>query len=391
MTGSSLASRPASVHRRRRARMAIVAVAATMAWQSAAFAQSDPKAPAAPPPAAVGVDKVRSEPLRQTIPVIGRFVAAQAGVVAARTAGPVAAFKVMVGDRVKPGDVVAVLDKDSLKWSLELQEAEVAKQEATVRTRRHELEQVSLELKRIEGLKKSAAFSQARYEDKHAQFITTRSKLAEAEADLKRAKANEALARLNLRDADVLAPYAGVISQRNTEVGAYVSVGQPVVTMINDRSLELEADVPAERISALQAGRKIEFAGAGGKRQEAEVRAVVPDENPSTRTRTVRFTTAEAPPGGAHRAANQSIVLHIPTDKPRDVVTVSKDAILTRQGNTIVFIVLDGKALVRPVRIGDAVGNRFEVLFGLKPDDTVVVRGNERLRPGQPVAPQDQS
>ncbi len=361
-----------------------------LALPSATVAQEKSKAPP-PAPASVGVDKVIQEELKQTIPVIGRFVAAQAGVVAARTAGPIAEFKVMVGDRVKPGDVLAVLDKDRLKWAFELQEAEVARQEATVRTRRHELEQVSLELKRIEGLKKSAAFSQARFEDKRAQYITTQSKLAEAEADLKRAKANEMLARIGLREADILAPYAGVVAQRNTEVGAYVNIGQAVATMINDQTLELEADVPAERLPALRAGTRLEYGTASGKRLPAEVRAIVPDENPSTRTRTVRFVTVGEPPPEARRAANQSVVLYIPSDKPRTVVTVHKDAVLSRQGNTVVFIVLDGKALIRPVRLSDAVGQRFEVLAGLKPGDLVVVRGNERLRPGQAVAPKEQS
>lgn len=361
-----------------------------LALPPATVAQEKSKAPP-PAPASVGVDKVIQEELKQTIPVIGRFVAAQAGVVAARTAGPIAEFKVMVGDRVKPGDVLAVLDKDRLKWAFELQEAEVARQEATVRTRRHELEQVSLELKRIEGLKKSAAFSQARFEDKRAQYITTQSKLAEAEADLKRAKANEMLARIGLREADILAPYAGVVAQRNTEVGAYVNIGQAVATMINDQTLELEADVPAERLPALRAGTRLEYGTASGTRLPAEVRAIVPDENPSTRTRTVRFVTVGEPPPEARRAANQSVVLYIPSDKPRTVVTVHKDAVLSRQGNTVVFIVLDGKALIRPVRLSDAVGQRFEVLAGLKPGDLVVVRGNERLRPGQAVAPKEQS
>lgn len=367
-----------------------LALALGLTLSTAAIAQEKPKAPA-PAPASVGADKVIQEQLNQTIPVIGRFVAAQAGVVAARTAGPIAEFKVMVGDRVKPGDVLAVLDKDRLKWALELQEAEVSRQEATVRTRRHELEQVSLELKRIEGLKKSAAFSQARFEDKRAQYITTQSKLAEAEADLKRAKANEMLARIGLREADILAPYAGVIAQRNTEVGAYVNIGQAVATLINDQSLELEADVPAERLPALREGTRLEYATVSGKRLPAEVRAIVPDENPSTRTRTVRFVTIGDPPPEARRAANQSVTLHIPSDKPRTVVTVHKDAVLSRQGNTVVFIVLDGKALIRPVRLGDAVGQRFEVLAGLNPGDLVVVRGNERLRPGQAVTPKEQS
>ena len=58
--------------------------------------------------AAVGVDEVRTEPLSQTVPVIGRLVAKQSGIVAARIGGPVADMRVSVGDRVKEGDVLAI-------------------------------------------------------------------------------------------------------------------------------------------------------------------------------------------------------------------------------------------------------------------------------------------
>ena len=59
--------------------------------------------------AAVDVDEVRIEPLSQTVPVIGRLVARQSGVVAARIGGPVADMQVSVGDRVKKGDILGVL------------------------------------------------------------------------------------------------------------------------------------------------------------------------------------------------------------------------------------------------------------------------------------------
>ena len=118
----------------------------------------------------------------------------------------------------------------------------------------------------------------------------------------------------------------------------------------------------------------------------ATVRAVVPEENTQTRTRTVRF----APEFGAiaDLAANQSVTVHLPAGAPRDVVTVHKDAILNRKGRTMAVVVTDDDtAEIRPVRLGTAVGNRFEVLDALKPGDRVVVRGNERLRPGQKLRP----
>ena len=68
----------------------------------------------------VGVDEVRSEPMSQTIPVLGRFVAPQSGVVAARSPGPVARLRVNVGDHVERGDILVELDMVLVQVTLEL-------------------------------------------------------------------------------------------------------------------------------------------------------------------------------------------------------------------------------------------------------------------------------
>jgi len=71
--------------------------------------------------------------------------------------------------------------------------------------------------------------------------------------------------------------------------------------------------------------------------------------------------------------------------EPRDVVSVHKDAVIARGDGNVVYVVEDGKANIRQVQTGEALGVRFEVISGLVPGDIVVTRGNERLRPGQDV------
>ena len=116
----------------------------------------------------------------------------------------------------------------------------------------------------------------------------------------------------------------------------------------------------------------------------ASVRAVVPDESPLTRTRSVRFTI-NLSVQERNLAANQSVVLAIPLGKEHDVVSVHKDAVINRKGKNIVFVVKDGVANIRTIRLGESIGTRFVVLDGLQTGDIVVVRGNERLRSGQKV------
>jgi RND family efflux transporter MFP subunit len=318
-------------------------------------------------PAFVQVDKVRRAPLLQTIPVVGRLVARQSGTIAARSAGPVAKLLVEVGDRVKQGQELARLVTAALEAQRDLRLAE--------------LRSAQQELSRLERLRtsRSAAFPRARYE-------TALQNVAKAEASLK-------LAQIELNYAVIRAPFPGVVTVKHTEVGAYVRAGDGIVTLVNDQGLEIEADVPASRVGGLTTGRKVRFTLAG-KEYGAVVRAVVPVDSPLTRTRAVRFVPDfKGQMSGI--AVNQSVNVAVPIGASRTVVSVHKDAVIHRGEAAIVFVVAGakavkphsvlGKAVPRPVKLGDAVGGRFVVQGGLKPGDIVVIRGNERLRPGQMV------
>lgn len=337
----------------------------------------------------VGVDAVKTEPLKQTVPVIGRLIADKAGVIAARAAGPVSEMMVRVGDRVEKNDILAVLVDDTLQWRFQLSKAESQEAEAALQTAKAAFDLRSQELKRLNRLKESAAFSEARMADKKLEVASAKSAMAESEAALVRSHANQKLAEINLYNTKVRAPYAGVVSQRHTDVGAYVDIGSPVVDLIDDRHLEIEASVPAIRIEGLTPGTIVTFhlegeLSANKVTLPATVRAVVPDENPLTRTRRVRFSTNFSI-SERNLATNQSVLLALPAGEISSVVTVHKDAVINRKGQNIVYIVEDGAANIRPVKLGEAVGTRFVVQGGLKDGDTVVVRGNERLRPGQKV------
>ncbi len=333
----------------------------------------------------VAVDAVVVEPLSQTVPVLGRFVARQSGAVAALVGGPVAEVLVEVGDRVRAQDVLVRLATDVSEGNRNLRAAELREKEAALATAQAQARLSDMELARLESLKNSAAFSQARYEDKRAEVARFRSSVVEAEAAIARARANLDLAELDVRRSEIRAPYGGVVVTLHTVDGAYVTTGAPVATLVNDEDLEIEADVSADRLAGVTPGREIAGYLEGGVSFPVVVRAVVPTENALTHTRPVRFTPNLDQAGQRRFATDQSVTVLLPIGEDRDVVTVHKDAVVVRGGNSVTFVVVDGKAEPRPVTLGEAVGGRFEVLDGLVPGDLVVVRGNERLRPGQPV------
>ena len=84
-------------------------------------------------------------------------------------------------------------------------------------------------------------------------------------------------------------------------------------------------------------------------------------------------------------AAGQSVTVDIPAGRPRDALTLHKDAVVQRGGANFVFVVDDGTAAMTPVQLGQAVGGRLEVVDGVGAGDLVIIRGNERLPPRGPV------
>jgi RND family efflux transporter MFP subunit len=337
----------------------------------------------------VGVDKVVVEPRAQTMPVIGRFVATESGVVATRLAERVDEVAVRVGDRVERGAVLARLAPDRMRSERALRVADLRKAEAQVKRDKAGLEKMRQTYARIISLRGSTAFRKDRQDDTERDMEIATSALGQAEADVLRARASLNLADLALKDTTISAPYPGLVIAKHTVAGNYARVGDPIVTLLNDKDLEIEADVPAIRTKGLIPGVKVGVTLQSGARLQAEVRAVVQEENARTRTRSVRFTPDLEGIAG-DLAANQSVTVEIPIGEASDVVTVHKDAIVIMKGRTMVYVVEDGKAAIRPVQTGAAIGGRFEVMGGLKSGDVVVVRGNERLRPGQPVQPLDE-
>ena len=337
------------------------------------------------PAAAVEVDAVIEENVSQTFPIIGRLVSRQVGTIASEVAGSVRELKADVGDRLKRGDVIATVDSSRLESERSRLMAIVEQRKATMATAQAELDKVMQEAKRVTDLKtrSSAAFSRARYEDIEQDVAARRSALIERRAQLQEAEANLQTNRIDLNDTNIIAPFDGVITEKHTEVGTYLKVGDQIVTLLNDSNIEVEAEVPTDQIYGLRAGIAVKVILDDDTVHAAKVRAVIPQENLRTRTRAVRFTPAFGKLKKA-LATDQSVTVNIPLEA-NVAVTVHKDAIIRRGGNAVVFVVKDNQAIVRQVELGRAIGERFTVVKGVNPGDQVVVRGNERLGGGGPV------
>ncbi len=334
----------------------------------------------------VFTDKVILEPMSQTMPVLGRVVTNQSGIVATRIAERIEKLEVRIGDRVKKGAILARLSSDQLRQSLRLKKAELRRAKAIGEKSNAEFKKKEQARQRIIALRGSTAFRQDRDQNSQRDLEMAAGSLKEAEAEVARAEAALNMAQQFLRDTLIKAPYSGIIISTHIVPGSYTRTGDPIVTMLNDDDLEIEADIPTVRALNLVPNMKVQ-----GKLQnevlfEASLRTVIPQENMQTRTLAARFTL-DASSKGMRIVGNQSVTLDIPIGTSTRITTVHKDAILINKGNKNVYVLKDNKAVKKAIKIGRSVGERFEVIEGLLPGDITITRGNERLRPGEIVKP----
>lgn len=337
-------------------------------------------------PAAVGVETVNYQNISETVPLFAEVVTSREGTVASRIAGTVFKVHVLEGDPVTSGDILAELDTELLNILDRQAEALLAEARAGIATAKSRVDRSTKALARVEGLRGTTSFSSSRFDEAQSDFFEARGQLAEAEARVKTAEANEAETRYQLDRALIRAPFSGIVLDVNTNPGEFISSGAPVVSLLDTQSFEVEASVPSRYIRVLEPGLHVSGVTEVGEELDLAVRVLLPVEDASTRTRPVRFASPELIDLSTV-AIGQSITVFIPISAPRDVLSVPKDALVQARGGWTVFVNEDGKAQPRTVEIGVALGDRFEVLGGLNEGDVVVTRGNERLRPGQDIAP----
>ena len=337
-------------------------------------------------PAAVGVQTVEMRQLSETVPVFAEIVTARDGAVASRVAGNVEAVHVLAGTRVSEGDLLAELDTELLNIRLTQTEAQMAEALAAFATAQVRADRTATVFKRIVSLRSSTAFNQGRFDETEGDMLEARSQLVEANARRTSIEAQVAEASYQLENSRIKAPFSGVVIEVSTIPGAYIQAGDPVVRLLDIDSFEIQASVPARLVAGLTVRQKVQASLETGEELTLELRAILPIESTSTRTRSVRFVSSGL---GAiqNTAVGQSLTVLIPVGVARDVLSVPKDALVQGQGGWTVFVAVEGKAVPRAIELGIALDDRYEVLSGLAPGDTVVVRGNERLRPGQDIAP----
>lgn len=316
-------------------------------------------------PAPVVVETVQMRALAPLTWVAGSVVSRNDAELAAEVAGRLLRVA-EEGSAVAAGAVLARIDDDLIR-------ADMAEAEAEVKRAQADTTFFDKEVERLQTLLQQGGTTQAELDQALARRDVASAAGAAAEARLRSVR--ERLDRSVIR-----APFAGVVTSRLKRVGEWAAAGDGVVRFAAADDLEAEASVPLALRKHLKAGQRLELQSEEGN-GVGYVRTLVPVADPRSRLLTLRIDLAEG-----EWSAGQPLRVALPSATPREVLSISRDAMVLRRSGTSVFrIGDDNTAQPVPVETGMAAGPYIEVRGPLQPGDRVVIRGNERLRPGQPV------
>lgn len=392
--------------------------------------------PAAPPPVetvVVEVTPVRRSTIERTLDLTGSIVSAQEVSVTPKIPGKIAGILVTEGSRVSRGQPIARLEAAELvaqvaqaeqavrqaRAGQELARARLASvlsgarlqeralAENAVRQAEVNLRNAEAEAARMQQLFEAGAVSRqqldaailqrdvartqleaarqqlslvqtgARPED----IRTAQAQVSQADAAYAAAVASLNLARVQLSNATVRAPFAGRIAEIPVSIGEYVAPGMNIATLYDDQRLEVEATVGERDLQVVRPGAVVTVTPEAlpGRQVRGAVRLVLPAADPASRSAKVRIRLIDPPSGlfpGTFVRAAIVVELHA------GALVIPRQAL---RGINEVAVVQGGVVRLRKVTIGLQQGALIEVTSGLREGEQVIVLGPETLSDGQQV------
>ena len=219
---------------------------------------------------------VQERTFRPAVAFTGNLLAVNRATLKSELTGRVTRVLVHEGDPVAAGALLGAIDEDDYLLGVQAAEAQVAQAQAQALQARRDYDRAEMLL---------AKRSITRQAEQQAETALNASQAA-AQA----AASNLGMARLRLRKARLTAPFAGQVSQRLVQPGEMLAPGQPAFEVVDNRKLEIHADLPAEVMSRVKVGQKASFRAIGLDHQvEGRVTQVSPSLNPDGRTLRVRM------------------------------------------------------------------------------------------------------
>ncbi len=326
--------------------------------------------PPGPPPSPVRVAPVLQQEVKRTVTLVGTVEPWKRSVVASEVEGLVRSFTAEEGMKVKRGDLLARLRTRTLQ--IRLDSAIAIYRESGAR-----YERAKRDLKRVRVLFKRELVTQKDFDDAVAEEAALKERLSQLNAEIRQV-------RDSLNKSTVVAPFDGWITQEFTEIGQWLEEGGPVVEVVDLSRVQVEIPLPERYVSQIQIHDPVTatFDGLPSFEAQGQVFSLVAQADRTARTFPVKVEIPN--PALAIKSGMVSrVTLRI--DRPHQGLVVPKDALVLRGGKAFVFRVNEGTVDQIPVTAILHVEDLVEIEGPVQAGMAVVVEGNERLFPGQPV------
>lgn len=363
----------------------LFALAATLLALSACSSDKG-ASQAPPPPPEVGVIKTVAQPVTVYDEYVAQTEAVDAVEIRARVGGILERQAYVDGAKGKKGDLLFVIDQQPYLAALAQAKAALALAQAN-HVNSHQV------LERIRPLLADQAISQ---QDLDAAIAKESVDAANVEA----AKAQLRTAELNLEYTSIRAPRDGVISKALIKPGGLVNASTTLLTTLYSIDpIYVNFTVSEQRLLELQNRSDNSLGGEKGKSPLYKLKLVDGSDykfsgrlnfvdaavDPKSGTLQVRLSVPN--PDGALRAG-QFLRVIVPASENPNAIRLPQQAVQELQGKLSVFVIdADNKAAYRAITANTRIGNDWVVEGGLKPGETVVVEGSNKVRPGMPVKP----
>ncbi len=350
---------------------AVVALAAAgAAAVRSKLAERGPAAAAAPVAEFLQADLFIVEPrtLERTLPLTGSLTPLNEATVKAKVVGELVAVTVREGESVTQGQVLARIDLTEVQ-------ARVAARQADVQAARAQLVWAEKNRGQQKALLDKAFISQSAFDNIQSNYDVAAARLRAAEAEL-------VVARKSLGDAVLVAPIAGIVSQRHAQPGERVSLDAKVVSIVDLARLQLEAAVPPAAIGQVKVGQPINFRieGFGEREFTGRIERINPAATAGSRSISV-YAVIDNREGLLRGGMFAQGALTL--SRVEGALAVPASAVREEIGQTFVYAIEDGLVKKKNVKVGppDAAG-RVQVLDGLGAGERIVRVNLGSLREG---------
>lgn len=351
--------------------------------------------------------------------VNGRVVAAVSPTLYAPAGGTVT-LKILAGDTVKRGDVMAVIDSPELTNELQREQATLVQMEAEVSRQRILAQKANLLARRdaddaevtrlaalrdlqraqrgyelgaiaeVEYLRAKDAMESADIRSKHAASAATLETqdvalaLKTQQQLLERQRLLTANLERRVDELNVRAPVDGIIGTLSVADRAVVAANAPLMTVVDLSRLEVELEMPETYAKDLGLGMVAQVS-LGTVSATGKISAISPEVVNSQVLARVRFD-GEQPPG---LRQNQRVSARVLFEEKPGVVKVARGPFVEAQGGRYAYVVEDGIAVRRPIRLGATSVGEVEILEGVQPGERLVIAGTDNFEDAERVSIND--